>query len=216
MLEYQLKKLERSGFKNVVINTHHFGDMILDYLLQREKCSMNIRISEERDMLLDTGGGIRKALKLFDNHYPVLVHNVDVFSSLEADVFYRNHSESGNDVSMLVARRNTSRHLFFDENNALRGWSDSKTGCTRSVFNDFNQARYEPMAFQGIHIISDKVESFLDSVEEKSFSIMDFYLSFANRLSIKSVTADPSFEWVDAGRPHDIEKALRIIQLYYQ
>ncbi len=215
MLEYQLQRLKRFGFSNVVINSHHFGDKIFDYLAHRVKCGMDIKISEERERLLNTGGGIKKAIKMFSNQDPILVHNVDVFSNIDLAAFHKTHCQNSNDVSLLVACRDSSRNLFFDKNFSLIGWRNSNTGQIKSIFKEFDHTLYKPVTFQGIHIISRRVESFLDSVEESSFNIIDFYLSFADKLNIKSVKAPLDMEWVDAGKPYALEKAQRIIQTFY-
>ena len=83
MLEHQILKLKKAGFNNIVINIHYFGEQIIEFLERNNNFGLNIKISDERDLLLDTGGGIAKAGKMFDNDSPILVHNVDIFTNLD-------------------------------------------------------------------------------------------------------------------------------------
>ena len=114
MLEHQLRHLAAAGFDRFVINIHHFAGKVQEYLKQNGNFGLDITLSDESGLLLDTGGGIRKAMHLFTNDDPVLVHNVDIFSDTDLRSLYQGHIESGADATLLTARRNTSRYLYFD------------------------------------------------------------------------------------------------------
>lgn len=215
MLEHQLRHLSAAGFDRFVINIHHFAASVREFLSERNDFGLDIRLSDETDLLLDTGGGIRKAMRLFDNDLPVLVHNVDIFSSVDLKALYRGHIESGADSTLLVAERSTSRYLYFDAEGMLRGWSNEKTGQIRSPYPDFDKDAFTPCAFQGIHVLSKSLLPQLDAISESKFSITDFYVDNAARLRLRSVLSDAK-DWVDAGKPEALERALQIIKAYYE
>ena len=215
MLEHQLQHLSAAGFDSFVINIHHFAPKVRAFLEEHKNFGLDIRLSDESDQLLDTGGGIRKAMRLFDNEQPVLVHNVDIFSSVDLKALYNGHIESGADSTLLVAQRSTSRYLYFDTDGLLHGWSNEKTGQVCSPYPDFDKSHFTPCAFQGIHVVSRILLPLLDEVPEPRFSITDFYVDNAARLRLRSVLSDPG-NWVDAGKPETLERASQIIRAYYE
>ncbi len=215
MLEHQLRHLSAAGFDRFVINIHHFAPKIKSFLEQNGNFGLDISLSDESSLLLDTGGGIRKAMRFFDDDQPVLVHNVDIFSCVDLRAFYQGHLESGADATLLVANRSTSRYLYFDPDGFLRGWSNEKTGQVRSPYPAFDKTRFTPRAFQGIHVVSRAILPLLDAVAEQRFSITDFYVDNAVRLRLRAVDSEPG-NWVDAGKPETLETAARIISGYYE
>ena len=215
MLEHQLKHLSSAGFDRFVINIHHFAPKVKAFLEEHNNFGLDIRLSDESDLLLDTGGGIRKAMRLFGGEQPVLVHNVDIFSSVDLKALYSGHIESGADSTLLVAQRSTSRYLYFDADGLLHGWSNEKTGQVRSPYPDFDKSQFTPCAFQGIHVLSQTLLPLLDAIPEPRFSITDFYVDNAARLRLRSVLSDPG-NWVDAGKPETLERASQIIRAYYE
>lgn len=215
MLEHQLQHLSAAGFDRFVINIHHFAPKVRAFLEEHKNFGLDIRLSDESDLLLDTGGGIRQAMHLFGNDQPVLVHNVDIFSSADLRSLYEGHLKSGADSTLLVAQRSTSRYLYFDSDNMLRGWSNEKTGQVRSPYPGFDKTRFTPYAFQGIHVLSPTLLPFLDEIPDQRFSITDFYVDNAARLRLRSVVSDAT-EWVDAGKPDALSRAAQIIRKYYE
>jgi NDP-sugar pyrophosphorylase family protein len=215
MLEHQLQHLSAAGFDRFVINIHHFAPKVKAFLEEHNNFGFDIRLSDESDLLLDTGGGIRKAMRLFGGEQPVLVHNVDIFSSVDLKALYCGHVESGSDSTLLVAQRSTSRYLYFDTDGLLRGWSNEKTGQVRSPYPGFDKSQFTPCAFQGIHVLSKTLLPLLDAIPEPRFSITDFYVDNAARLRLRSVISDPD-NWVDAGKPETLERASQIIRAYYE
>lgn len=215
MLEHQLANLRRAGFGRVAVNIHHFAGMVRDYLSANGNFGMDILISDESGLLLDTGGGIRKAFRLFDDDAPLLVHNVDIFSVTDLRALYQWHIASGADATLLTADRPTSRHLHFDGSMRLCGWSDDRSGAVRSPFPGFDPAQCRPLAFQGIHVLSRGLLPILDSVAGQRFGITDFYVDNAARLNLRAVTCDPA-GWVDAGKPEALAKAAEIVSLHYE
>ena len=215
ILEHQLRHLAAAGFDRFVINIHHFADKVQEYLKQNGNFGLDITLSDESSLLLDTGGGIRQAMHLFQDDAPLLVHNVDIFSNTDLRSLYQTHIKSGADATLLTARRNTSRYLYFNNMGALCGWSNEKTGEVRSPLSDFDKTKFTPYAFQGIHVISKSVLPLLDAIPEQIFGITDFYVSNAGRLNLQMVESDPS-QWVDAGKPEALDKASQIVKEFYE
>lgn len=131
LLEHLLQKMEAAGVGRAVINIHHFAGMIREFVRQHPRPGMDIRFSDETDLLRDTGGGIRHALPLFDAQQPVLVHNADIVSNLDLRRFYAAHRPDSL-ATLLVSPRTSSRYLLFDGNGLLAGWMNTRTGEVRS------------------------------------------------------------------------------------
>lgn len=211
MLEHVILKLKASGFTHLVINVHHFGQKIIDFLTDKKNFGLSVDISDEREGLLDTGGGIRKAARYFKEGEPVLVHNVDILSDLDLSVFYEAHKKSSAWASLLVSKRETSRYLLFDHRNELYGWENKKTGERKSPYPDFNPEQFEEYAFGGIHVISPELLEQMQSREEK-FPIIDFYLSVAGSRRIKAYTAAADLIWMDLGKPEALLQAEKYLK----
>ena len=160
MIAHQLLRLRDAGFRRIVINVHHYAEQIIDYVTANSGFGLDVAFSDERGQLLDTGGGIRKALLLFDTDSPVLIHNVDIFSNADLASLYADHIENEADASLLVSQRNTSRYFVFDNEDNLVGWKNMQTGEVRTAFDGL-QATLERLnedngvcrlrAFAGIH-----------------------------------------------------------------
>ena len=140
MIAHQLLKLKQSGFQRVVVNVHHYAEQIIDYVTANNGFGLDIAFSDERGKLLDTGGGIRKALPLFDSTSPVLIHNVDIFSNADLAALCESHVKDGADASLLVSKRNTSRYFVVDDEGRLVGWKNLQTGEVRTAYEELEQA----------------------------------------------------------------------------
>lgn len=129
MLEHVITRMIDAGFEDITVNIHHFGQKIIDFLDAKNNFGINIHISDERDLLLDTGGGILKAKKFLDGNEPFLVHNADILTSLDLKAFYDWHCKDTDTVaSLLVKHRDTARYLLFDHNDKLKGWINKNRG----------------------------------------------------------------------------------------
>lgn len=221
MIAHQMEKLRHAGFQRVVINVHHFAQQIIDYVTANNGFGLDVAFSDETGLLLDTGGGIRKALSLFDNDKPILIHNVDVFSNADLAALYNDHADEGADASLLVSRRNTSRFLVFDDKDYLVAWKNMQTGEVRTAYDGLQPAmerleadneRYRLRAFAGIHVISPALFPLLKSSKEV-FSIINFYWEHAVNHRIRCVEAPDNFRWVDAGKPEALPQAAEITRL---
>ena len=128
LLWHVIQKLRAAGFERIVINVHHFADQIIDYIEANQNFGLDIRISDERVTLLDTGGGIKHALPLFDPSMPILIHNVDILSNVDLAALYQATLDSQADALLLVSQRQTKRYLLFADDDRLCGWTNIETG----------------------------------------------------------------------------------------
>jgi len=205
LLEHTIGRLKEAGAERIVVNVHHFAQMIVDFLKAHDNFGTDIRISDESDMLLDTGGGIKKARPLFDPSEPVLIHNVDIFSNTDFDSLYRQMGE-GADALLLVSRRQTKRYLLFDDDRHLKGWTNIETHEVKSPFEHLDTESLQQRAFAGIHLFSPSLFPLMDQWPER-FSIIDFYLKHcAERDIIGHEQHD--LKIIDVGKPD----TLRLIE----
>jgi NDP-sugar pyrophosphorylase family protein len=187
LLEITLSRLSEFGVSDVIINVHHFADMIIEYLNAHDNFGMRIEVSRE-DVLLDTGGGLKKAAWFFeDSSEPFILHNVDVISTIDLRRMMQFHGERQAGATLAVKDRETSRYLLFDERLHL---------CGRSATRD---PKVLSLAFSGIHVISPHLLPMIS--EEGVFSIITSYLNLAARgENILGFRAD-EYYWRDLGKP---------------
>jgi len=210
LLEITLARLRELGIHHVVVNAHHFADQLAAYLASRDNFGMQIDISHEKD-LLDTGGGLKHAAHFFlennsdsdsDPDAPILLHNVDVISTIDLARMEEAHRAGQALATLAVQKRATSRFLLFDEHRHLCG---RRLGHEATAEMVRPTRRVESLAFCGIHIVSPRLLTRL--TEDGVFSIIDSYLRLAGRgESIRAFRAD-EYSWRDVGRLADLQKA---------
>ena len=207
LLQHCIENLIANGFHHIVINVHHFGEQIIDFV-EQNKFDADIEISDERDLLMDTGGGIVKATPLFKDSKAVLVHNVDIISNVNLGEMSQQFLSSGDDAWLLTQDRETNRKLLFDKEDLLVGWmnkaeqqfkwvNESKAGVSTG------STTLHEMAFSGLHFFrSDLFAEF----EVKRSSVIDLYLYLAKTHRILSKPIQPDY-WFDLGKPEQLEAA---------
>lgn len=203
MLYHLINKLKDAGFCEFVINVHHHATLIEDYLRKHNNFDVDIRISDEKDQLLNTGGGLVKAASLFEGDQPFLVHNVDILSDIDLKAFYDQHIEENNDISLLVQKRETSRYLLFDSRMHLRGWENKTTG--EQILHDQSEGLI-PYAFGGLHVVNPRIVTLLKPAGERSFPIIPQYIKHCSILRIKGIQL-PYAYWLDMGKPEHLKSA---------
>ena len=207
MLERVILRLKEAGFNEITVNIHHFGEQIIDFLRAHDNFGTEIHISDERGMLLDTGGGIKKARPFLDGQEPFLVHNADILTDIDLAGLYRHHLESDAESTLLVSERKTSRYLLFDDDYHLHGWINKSTGETKPEGFSFQERQYKEMAFGGIHVISPSLFRYMESRQwEGKFSIIPFYLSVCETACIQGYPLQDR-RWFDIGKPETLAKA---------
>ena len=204
LLEIALARLRVSGVREVIVNVHHYAEMIADYLKAHENFGMSIELSRE-EQLLDTGGGLKKAAHFFSgSKEPFILHNVDVISAIDLSRMMRFHAEKNPLATLAVQERESSRQLLFDEKGRLCG---RRVGRDAEVEFVRSSAETQALAFSGIHILSPQI--FAKMEEEGAFSIIDVYLRLAAQgEKIIAFRADDCY-WRDLGRPENILQAER-------
>jgi len=205
MLEHVILRLKDAGFDRIVINIHHYGQQIIDFLEDNQNFGIQIQISDERDYLMDTGGGVKKAMNLLKGKEPFLIHNVDIVSDIDLAAFYRQHLDSSAIATLLVSERSTSRYLLFNDENRLCGWRNRDTGEVKSHYPNFDPSRYQSLAFSGVHVISPEIFEWMEEWTGK-FSIIDFYLSICAHTDIRAHHAE-KLALFDVGKSGSIKEA---------
>lgn len=207
MLERVILRLKGAGFDEITVNVHHFGQQIIDFLQAKQYFGLNIHISDERDMLLDTGGGILKAKPFLEGNEPFLVHNADIITDIDLKAFYRHHTESKVDATLLVSQRETSRYLLFDERGRLQGWTNKSTGEVLPTDLDLTTKHYTPLAFNGIHIISPTLYRWMGQAPwTGKFSITPFYVDICREAHIEAYRPE-KINFFDIGKLETLHKA---------
>ena len=208
LLEITLARLRTCGVREVIINVHHFADEVARYLRAHSNFGMHIEISREDDLLLDTGGGLKKAAKFFlrdSADLPFLVHNVDVLSTIDLEGMLRVHRERGALAVLAVRNRNSSRYLLFDQRSELVGRRVARDSAAPKTELVPHASNPEALAFCGIHVISPQLLKLM--TETGVFSIIDVYLRLAGTgEKILAFRAD-DYYWRDLGRPEHLLQA---------
>jgi NDP-sugar pyrophosphorylase family protein len=210
LLEITLARLRTFGISEVIINIHHFADMLIDYLRANNNFGLDVEISRE-DVLLDTGGGLKKAAHFFlkdsnSPEEPFILHNVDIISTIDLARMLRFHSENRALATLAVQQRDTSRYLIFDDQLQLCG---RRAGREHEPEFVRPAEHMQPLAFTGIHIISPRLLTML--TEEGVFPIIPSYLRMARREKILAFRAD-EYYWLDLGTPDSLAQAGRDIE----
>ncbi|MBQ6747492.1 MAG: nucleotidyltransferase family protein [Bacteroidaceae bacterium] len=208
MLQRTLLRLKEAGFTDVTINIHHFGQQIIDFLQQNDNFGLDIHISDERDELLDTGGGILKARPFLEGDEPFLVHNVDILSNIDLRQVYDGHVQSGADATLLVSDRTTTRKLLFDKEMRMQGWLNHSTGEVLPEDFVWMPEQHRELAFEGIHVISPTLFKYMGEGTQwqGKFSIIPFYLSVCKQLHLRGYELK-DITWFDIGKPETLQKA---------
>jgi len=211
LLEIALSRLRGFGIHDVIINVHHFADMVLDYLRANGNFGMHIQVSRE-EVLLDTGGGLKKASHFFLGDFstfeePFILHNVDVISTIDLRRMVAFHNQNHALATLAVEERETSRYLLFDEKLQLcgrRSGNSEKSEMVRPA------TTAQALAFCGVHVISPRIFGMM--AEEGAFSIITSYLRLAGSgENICAFRAD-EYYWRDVGRPDHVLQAARDLE----
>ena len=211
LLEIALTRLRAFGVNEVIINIHHFADMLADYLKANNNFGMRIEVSRE-ELLLDTGGGLKKAAWfLLENapadSEPFILHNVDVVSTIDLRRMAQLHENSSSLATVAVQKRDSSRQLLFDEQGQLCG---RRAGLNREPEIIRRSPHLDPLAFSGIHVISPRLLTLM--TEDGTFSIIDTYLRLAAQGEKISAFRADEYYWRDLGKPESIRQASRDLE----
>ena len=229
LLDRTISRLRSFGYDHFVVNVHHHAQQIIDHIAKNELYCRMVQISDEREKLLETGGGLKRAASLFRDDEPVLIHNVDILDNVDYDWFRRQHLDT-EDAVLLVSRRQTSRYLLFDHAMRLMGWVNTTTGELRSPYDwvknpdsaelDMENYRLNIVrgttdialnlfAFSGIHSFSPRLFPLMERFPDR-FPIIDFYLQTCHRTRIYGCQKD-DLRLLDVGKLDSLEAAEKFL-----
>jgi len=211
LLEIAIENLKAQGVTDIIINVHHFADQIIAFVKEKKFFDINIEFSHEKKKLLNTGGGLKKALPFFDVGKPFIIWNADIISTVDLGKMLEKHQKENAIATLLTRHRNTSRYLIFDEHNVLTGWANMIEGKIKlSKLEKAKERRL--LAFGGIHIVSPEIVKYMP--DEKVFSIIDVYLEAAKEEKLIGFL-DNEIEWIDVGRVENVEPAGSIVRKFF-
>jgi NDP-sugar pyrophosphorylase family protein len=211
LLEITLARLRSFDVREVIVNVHHYADQIVQYLKKNNKFGMRVEVSRE-EILLDTGGGLKKAAWFFQEDYtsrnePFILHNVDVISTIDLVKMVEAHEANDALATLAVQNRESSRQLLFDERLELCG---RRAGRDREPEIVRPPTRLEPLAFSGVHIISPRLLPLMK--EDGIFSIVTSYLRLAGQGERISAFRADQYYWRDLGRVEDLSQAAQDLE----
>jgi len=208
LLFYAIEYLKKYGVTDIIINVHHYPDLIIDYVKQNASFGINIEFSDEREQLLETGGGLLKAKHFFTDVDNFVVYNTDIYTSLDLTQAINLHEQKDALATLVVRNRETSRYLLFSEDNTMCGWKNINTGEEIITQNKSDLISY---AFSGIQILSTKIFELLKDKENTKFSITKAYIELSKKQKIVGFV-DNSKYWIDAGKPETLDELSAIIK----
>ena len=209
MLERVIERIHMAGIDHIVINVHHFADKIVNFLRERNNFGLNIVISDESGLLLDTGGGILKARRLLDDGEPFLVHNADILTDMDLRAMIKAHCHHQAMATLLVKARETQRYFLFDKKSQLRGWINKKTSEVRPDSLNVAAMSLRELAFGGIHVISPAIFPVLEQYASGRdvFGITPFYIDSCTDHLIMGYEPREDYQWFDVGKPETLSQA---------
>ena len=219
LLQWQVENLKAAGITDIVVNVHHFPDMIIDYLRQHDYFGCNIQVSDERDMLLETGGGLRKAEEMFrssgvqefrSSEEGILVCNVDILSNIDIPTLLQAYNPEEMGV-VVVSERDTQRYLLFNEENRLCGWTNIATGEVKGeeAIRRLGDDTMRRLAFSGMQVLSPRIFACMDEIVEKKgekFSLIDLYLNIAEKEILRAYIPE-NYRMMDVGKIAQLSEA---------
>lgn len=202
LLQIAIEKLTFHNFNQIIINVHHFPGQIEQFLETNNYFGAKIVISDESDRLLETGGGLKKAIRFFLGEPAFVAYNVDVLTNLDLNKIYDYHIHSGAIATLAVRSRKTKRYLLSDEKNTLCGWENKSTGEKKIV--RVPVGRLKSQGFSGIHVLSPAIFDLMNGRDV--FPIMDTYLNIASDFKIFTHNHDNGF-WLEIGNTKRLQEA---------
>jgi NDP-sugar pyrophosphorylase family protein len=218
LLQWQIEQLKAAGITDIVVNVHHFPDMIINYLKENDNFGCTIQVSDEREMLLETGGGLRKAEALLGSDIQefrssgegILICNVDILSNIDIPTLLQSYNPAEMGL-VVVSKRDTQRYLLFNEENRLCGWTNIATGEVRpaSFASSPNSLIASRLAFSGMQVLNPRIfDCMSDIVEQKGekFSLIDLYLNIAQKEILRAYIPE-NYRMMDVGKINQLSEA---------
>jgi len=205
-LRRAVEKCTHAGFSDIIINVHHFADLVEDEVRRLNTDGFRVAVSDEREMLLENGGGLYKARSFFDKS-PFLLYNVDIVSDLDLSDLYRHHLKNKGLATLAVRHRPGKRFLLIDNAGQLRGWRNIETG-EQILAGEISVALSE-IAFSSMHIVEPEIFRYM---HQGIYSMIDLYLKLASTHNIFTLKHDEGY-WIDIGTPESLEQVRELLRL---
>jgi NDP-sugar pyrophosphorylase family protein len=203
-LQLAVERCSAHGFRDIIINVHHLADMVEDEVKRLNKSGFHITISDEREMLLETGGGLYKARAFFDNN-PFLIYNVDIISDMDLSSLYKFHLKNKGLATLAVRDRPGIRFYLINKSGLIRGWRNRSTG--EQILTGSSAEKLSEIAFSSMHIVEPEIFNYMD---EGIYTMTALYLNLAGEHNIYTYRHDEGF-WADIGTPENLEQ----VRKYY-
>ena len=201
LLQRNVEYLQRHNIYNVIVNVHHFANQVINTIDENNRWGSNITISDESDVVLETGGGLKKAAPYLLDAASFILMNCDILTDLDLSKLISTHQQQNPLATLAVTNRKTSRYFLFNDNDELCGWRNTATGEER-ISRPANAPNQK--AFSGVHVLSNRVFEVMQ--QQGKFSMVDVYLSLATAETIKCFDHSDS-KFIDVGKPESIIKA---------
>lgn len=193
------------GFDDIIINVHHFADLVEEEVGNLNKKGFRVSVSDEREKLLENGGGLYKARDFFDSK-PFLLYNVDIISDFNIPSLYKLHLQKKGLATLAVRHRPGKRFLLIDNSDRVRGWRNIATGEMKPA--GLNPEGLSELAFSSMHIVEPEIFKYM---HEGIYSMIDLYLNLVSQCEIYSQTHDEGY-WIDMGTPESLEAVRKLLR----
>ena len=205
LLGMLIRRLSEAGFDEIMINVHHFASRITEFIEQQNFAGIRIEISDETDLILDSGGGLKKVAGFFNDDRPFLLYNLEILSDIDLTGLYRDHGCSGALATLVVRNRESERFMLFNDNMQLCGWENNET--REYVTARPSTVRLHRYAFSRIQIISPLIFSLI--TERGAFSMVELYLRLASHHHIRGYPDNESI-WMDLAKKDGLLEAEKL------
>jgi len=204
-LQIAVEKCNAHGFNDIIVNVHHFADMVDDEVKRLNELGYRISVSDERKGLLETGGGLFKARGFFDNN-PFLIYNVDIISDLDLSALYRYHLKKKGLATLAVRHRPGNRFYLIDKSGIIRGWRNNATGD--QILTTSSSVGLSEIAFSSMHIVEPEIFNYMD---EGVYTMTTLYLKLAEEHNIYTLLDDTGY-WGDIGTPESLNYVRKLFE----
>ena len=205
LLAMLIRRLAEAGFDDIIVNVHHFASRISDFIKQKNFAGIRIEISDETDLILDSGGGLKKVARFFNDDRPFLLYNLEILSDIDLAGLYRDHGCSGALATLVVRNRESERFMLFNDYLQLCGWENNET--REYVMARRSTVRLHRYAFSRIQIVSPLIFSLI--TERGAFSLVELYLRLASQHHIRGYPDNESI-WMDLAKKEGLLEAEKL------
>lgn len=203
-LRLAVERCTSFGFDDIIINVHHFADLVEEEVNNLNRIGFRVSVSDERDMLLENGGGLYKAKWFFDKN-PFLLYNVDIISDYDISALYRMHLQKRGLATLATRHRPGKRYILVDAEGRLRGWRNVETG--EEILKGVSAEGLDEIGFSSMHIVEPEIFKYMN---EGIYSMIDLYLDLAEDHHIYTLKNDAGY-WVDVGTPESLKRVRKIL-----